>query len=200
MRRKINIRKGTPEDSGYFSDFIQQSAGTVLPAFGKNAAGILTSLFVHKRNLFSFEHCYFALLEGNITGMILGYSCEAERKERFRTSLLLFRFLNLTLLRSLSVLSRINATFGDFKSGDYYISNIAVYPHYRGLGIAGELLSRVEDEARSDNTNRIILDVETDSVAAVNLYRKTGYASTGDIKPITIDNKNYTFTRMFKNL
>ena len=85
-------------------------------------------------------------------------------------------------------------------AGDYYISNIAVYPEYRGLGIAKRLLEAVMEKARNAGSKRIILDVEANNREAIGLYTGTGYTSVGKMKPVDIYGKIYTFSRMSKEL
>ncbi|MFC2045827.1 GNAT family N-acetyltransferase [Chloroflexota bacterium] len=200
MRQKNLLRKGLPDDSEHFSNLILHSAGSVLPAFGLNASVILKSLFINKSNLFSFQHCHFVLSDNNIAGMVLSYSYQAERKERFKTGLLLFKCMKFNLLRRLHILSRVNAVFGELKTGAFYISNIAVYPEYRGNSLAKELLKQVEVEAKEAGAKRLVLDVEADKREAINLYLKTGFTSTKETKSITIYDKPHHFYRMFKNL
>ncbi len=50
-----------------------------------------------------------------------------------------------------------------------------VTPLYRGHGLAGELMQRAEDLARSAGLDWIYLDTKAEFSAAIALYRKRGY-------------------------
>jgi ribosomal protein S18 acetylase RimI-like enzyme len=50
---------------------------------------------------------------------------------------------------------------GKIAENEYYLSNIAVYPEFRSLGLGIKLLSEIEREARKAGSNKIVLDVET---------------------------------------
>lgn len=200
MSRNIHLRRGIPQDSEYFGDLVAQSAGELLYAFGDNANAIFKALFTHKRNLFSFQYTQFAILNSNIAGMVLGYDWKVARQQGFRTGLLLFRYMKFGLLRRMSVLTRLNTAFGAFQKGDFYISNIAVYPQYRGLGIAKDLLATVESEAQSSGSKRLILDVAVNNREAISWYLKMNYTQIEGTKEIVIHGKTYSFFRMFKIL
>ena len=46
------------------------------------------------------------------------------------------------------------------REGEYYLSNIAVYPEFRGLGLDTKMLEEMENRAKMLNCKSIILDVE----------------------------------------
>src|SRR5262249_54850096 len=53
--------------------------------------------------------------------------------------------------------------------------SIAVNPNYQGQGIAQELFSRAENQARQNDCAYMRLEVRPDNIAALNLYTKMGY-------------------------
>jgi ribosomal protein S18 acetylase RimI-like enzyme len=61
---------------------------------------------------------------------------------------------------------------------ELFIGYLAVSPAYRGRGIAAELLSRAEEDAKKYNLPRISLFVETDNHRAMLVYRKSGFRET----------------------
>ena len=63
--------------------------------------------------------------------------------------------------------------FGARKLGRIY--SLAVKPEFRGRGIAGNLLSMVEQEMRLLNVDRLFLEVEEFNVEALELYGKMGF-------------------------
>jgi ribosomal protein S18 acetylase RimI-like enzyme len=59
--------------------------------------------------------------------------------------------------------------------GSYYINAVAVYPGYRGQGVARRLMEEAEAEARDQDYTDASLITFAENVAAVRLYRNLGY-------------------------
>jgi ribosomal protein S18 acetylase RimI-like enzyme len=89
---------------------------------------------------------------------------------------------------------------GRIAENEYYISNIAVYPEFRGLGLGTKLLSIIEREARETGNKRIILDVETSNERAVKLYERLGYIVERGTPSFKINKEAFKFFRMCKFL
>jgi len=59
--------------------------------------------------------------------------------------------------------------------------SIVVDPAWRGQGLARELLSAAEDEAREHECSHVRLEVRTDNARAIAIYRESGYHDLGEI-------------------
>lgn len=59
------------------------------------------------------------------------------------------------------------------------ITNIAVHPDHRRLGLGACLMERLESAARSRGLLQIALEVRASNEAAIALYERTGYAVAG---------------------
>ncbi len=59
------------------------------------------------------------------------------------------------------------------------IMNIAVSEKYRKNGIGKGLMDKLEQECKKRNCQFISLEVAVDNIAAVALYKKSGYAEVG---------------------
>lgn len=60
-----------------------------------------------------------------------------------------------------------------------HITNIAVDPDYRRLGIGRYMLETMFDRAREHGATRMTLEVRVSNVTAQNLYKKLGFAERG---------------------
>lgn len=60
-----------------------------------------------------------------------------------------------------------------------YIQTIEVHPEARRRGIAAELLSRLEESARTAGAQAIWLHVDAENSAAIHLYEQRGYTRQG---------------------
>jgi ribosomal protein S18 acetylase RimI-like enzyme len=157
-------------------------------------------MFRQRRNLFSFEHTYFAELDGRKAGMALGYGWEAKRRENWRTGSLLLRQMRLGILSKLSPLLKVNGVVGMVGSEEYYISNIAIYPEYRAAGIGTRLIFVVEEEAKKGGAGRVTLDVEVENTGAARLYKRLGYSVANESTVRLRGGQSFSFYRMCKEL
>lgn len=60
-----------------------------------------------------------------------------------------------------------------------YITNVAVYPQYRGIGVATALINKVFDFAKEKGLSFVSLEVRASNTAAASLYEKTGFKEEG---------------------
>ena len=74
--------------------------------------------------------------------------------------------------------------------GSYYINVVAVYPEYRGQGVARRLMAAAESEARSQGFETASLHVYAENHGAVALYEKLGYREIGR-QPLIPDPRLY---------
>ena len=63
--------------------------------------------------------------------------------------------------------------------GEADIMNIAVDPAFRRMGIAEQLLLRLESELKAGEVYSLSLEVRPSNTAAVSLYEKAGYLQVG---------------------
>jgi len=215
MRKHILIRRGTLHDSDDFASLIVISSPTLFPAvFGAEAGNILKALFRHRHNLFGFQHCHFIEVGGKNAGMMLSYDWQAANRERLKTGLLLLKYMKTQVLIQLSTLLEAHTVLSKIGDGEYYVSNLAIYPEHRGLGLgtrllveakdeakkfgAGRVVLEVEDEAEKFGAGRVALEVETDNRDAIRLYEKIGYAVARELEEIRAGKETFKFLRMSK--
>lgn len=89
---------------------------------------------------------------------------------------------------------------GKLAENEYYLSSIAVYPEFRGLGVGTKLLSVIGRESEKTCNNKIILDVETNNKKAIKLYERLGYIIKWRTPSVKINKETFEFFRMFKVL
>ena len=199
MRKHILIRRGTLHDSDDFASLILISSPTLFPAvFGAEAGNILKALFRHRHNPFSFQHCLFIEVGGKNAGMMLSYDWQTANRERLKTGLLLLKYMKTQVLIRLSTLLETHTVLSKIGDGEYYVSNLAIYPEHRGLGLGTRLLVEAEDEAKKFGAGRVVLEVETDNRDAIRLYEKIGYAVARELEEIRAGRETFKFLRMSK--
>jgi len=155
-------------------------------------------LFCHSHNLFSFQHCHFIEVDGRNAGMMLSYDWRTANRERLKTGLLLLKYMKTQLLTRLSTLLEAHTVLSKIGDGEYYISNLAVYPEHRNLGLGTRLLVEAEDEAKEFGAGRVVLEVEADNQDAVQLYEKVGYDVARELEQIAASKGIFKFLQMSK--
>ncbi len=197
----IIIRKGGTEDAQDFSQLILLSAATFFPSiFASNTEEIMRKIFQQPGNLFSFEHSYFIEVNNKIAGMALGYNWEQKRREELYTGLLLVKYLKWSFITRIFYLFKARGIVGKISENEYYLSNIAVYPEFRALGLGTKLFSEIKRESDKTGANKIVLDVETNNKRAIKLYEKLGYIIKWKTPSIKIKKETFEFFRMLKVL
>jgi ribosomal protein S18 acetylase RimI-like enzyme len=140
----------------------------------EEAVKALAELFREEGNRFSSKQILAAEVDGKIAGIILCYyGSEADRLDA-------------------PVAERLRKRTGnpnppidkEADEDEYYIDSIAVFPEYRGRGIAKALLSAAEKAGAALGYGRIALNVEYGNESAARLYQSIGYLSD---KTVTIN-------------
>ena len=191
------IDRAAASDAAECAALILESAEHFLPAvFGAGISRALVRLAAGRRTLFSHEHAWVARVDGNVAGVLLGYTGRQKAAEDPATGLALFGALGPGLLLRLGRLLRLQATIGALASDEYYVSNVAVYPRFRGQCIGTLLLERARGEAAEAGAAWIVLDVESDNDGARRLYERLGFSRRSETRPLVLDGTPFSFYRM----
>ncbi|MDP2928879.1 MAG: GNAT family N-acetyltransferase [Candidatus Omnitrophota bacterium] len=170
------MRKGRPEDANHFSELIILTSPHLMPIlFGSKVKKLMAELFPHRRHYYSFDRSFFVEVDGETAGMAQLHKINLRRREKIRMSLLLVKYLNWRLPMKIFNLLKSERMVSLAIGNDCYLSNVAVYPQFRSLGLGTKLLERVEEEARSIGKKRIVLHAETHNTRAISLYERLGY-------------------------
>ena len=199
MFQNIGVRKALRDDARDFADLIILSAPSLFPTiYGDEVKTIMQHLARQRCNLFSFEHTYFAELNGKKAGMIVGYDWRTKKRENWRTGFLLLIQMKVGFLGKLPLMMKVRDAIGMVSDREYYISNVAIYQQYRGMGIGTRLLLEAEEEAKRSSAERLALDVELGNHGAIRLYKRLGYSMVGESSVKLRGAKPFHFCRMCK--
>ena len=196
----LKAGEGKETEAEHFARLMEISAPEYFPALlGPRFSELFRRLFLEKQNLFSHEHVVFAIYGGQIAGMLLSYDWKVKEREEKRTGWLMMKSLGFDFLRKLPGFISSTSGSGRLERGDYYVSNVAVYPEFRGKGIGKALMLEAERLAKESGAERIVLDVETDNERAIAIYKKLGYSVERE-HSLELEGKTYEFYRMAKEL
>jgi len=196
----ITYRDATIDDSEDFIRLIINTAPYFPKLFGKRISLALKKLFIDNHNLFSHNHVLVAQWDGQNAAMSLSYSHKEKEKENLRTGMLLFKYLNLGMLRNISRLIKFNSSIGFIPVNSYYVSNIMTFEPFRHHGIGSMLLRKIENIAKKKTCNKIILDVEEENHSAISFYEYLNYIKTVEFVIKFSTNFKLHFLRMGKNI
>jgi len=196
----VRLRRALSTDAADFADLVLMSAAELSPAiYGDGAKAVMQRLFCRRHNLFSFEHANFAEAGGRKAGMLLGYDRNVKGRESWRTGLLLLEQMKWDFLCRLPIMIRLKGLIGVVHDGEFYISNVAIYPEFRAQSIGTKLILDVERGAKEKGARKAALDVEVGNVGAIRLYSRLGYSLTGECL-VRFGGRFFHFYRMSKEL
>ena len=66
--------------------------------------------------------------------------------------------------------------------GEVYITNIAVFPEFRKMGIGKALVEFLIAQMKSENAEFVTLEVRKSNFSAISLYEKCGFKPVGERK------------------
>lgn len=197
--KDIIIRKGKPEDAHHFSELVILSAPKVFSLlFGSKVKKLMKSIFPYRRHYYSYDKSFFIEVDGKTAGMAQLHRFRPRKREKIRLTFLLLKYLNWRLPRSLFSLLRSEKVISNFSDRDCYLSNVAVYPEYRSLGLGSRLLNTLEEEIKAVGKNRMVLHTDVKNHGAIRLYEKLGYKIEEKIPPLKIRKEHFEYFIMKK--
>jgi len=197
--KNIRIRKGRPEDGRHFSELVVMTSPLLMPCiFGSKVKKIMKKIFTHKGHLYSFDRSYFIEIDGKVAGMALLHKLLGRKRDKNRITLLLLKYMNWRLPLRVNGLLKSERLIKESAGTECYLSNIAVYPEFRSMGIGTKLLEIVEREVRAIGKKKIVLNAESYNKRAISLYERLGYSMESKNPVLKIRNRifeSFTFVK-----
>lgn len=151
-------------------------------------------------NPFSYEHGLVVELKGEVLGAAIGSTTTSLNNEKLSTALLIVRHYGLRFPAKLVRLARANAATDGLNEGDFYLSNLAVFPRAQGLGHGTRLLRSLERRLRETGLGRVILDVDPSNERAALFYAALGYREESRVSFSVDRASRFEYRRLWKPL
>ncbi len=142
----------------------------------KDAIKNIKSLVELGSNYFGHENIHVVVDENeNILGILVSFS--GKETSLWNDLKVYFKVLNFydflkCVVKGTLINKSLTASLG---KDDYYLSNIAVDPQYRGQGIGTYILENAVKIAGEKGCRRVVLDVTFDNKGAKRLYERFGF-------------------------
>lgn len=196
----IVVRKGKPADAHHFSELVILSSPRVFSLlFGSRVKNVMKKIFPYRRHYYSYEKSFFIEVNGKTAGMAQLHRAKPRKREKINLTLLLIKYLNWRLPRSVLSFLRSEKVISNFSRKDCYLSNVAVYPEYRSLGLGTKLLSAMEEEIKTVGKDRMVLHADVRNQGAIKLYERLGYKIESRVPPLKIRKERFEYFIMKKN-
>ncbi|MCW8916693.1 MAG: GNAT family N-acetyltransferase [Magnetovibrio sp.] len=170
MAKPVTIRPATQADARAIAELYQIAAEGVADYIwqgledeypGLSGVEIGAARYARPNELFSYENCLMAEVDGHVAGMVMAFVTETDGEP---------------LPDDFDPVIRPFAELEEDKS--LYISGIAVFEQFRGLGIGTTLMDEVEQRARRDAHPSLSLIVFEANQGAARLYQRLGFEET----------------------
>lgn len=167
----LKIRDASIDDAPDFVKLMIMSAPELKQLF-PNTENLLKHLFKKKKNLFSYEKTSIVDDDGKVAGLMLSYDWGYKMMNELRTGLLIMFYLGFKFFSAIPKLMQAKNRVGWILNGEYYLSNLAIYPEYRGKGFGSMMM---QTEFLKAGNLKVVLDVDKDNSEAISLYEKLGF-------------------------
>lgn len=176
----VHIRPAEPTatDAAAFATLANMASHDILADIaGPGYEPVLTSMFLGDDTLYRARQVWFLDVDGAVAGMLCAFTGEhkaALTEETDRQLLDHPGARTAAAVRAQNQLQPISEFIDTVPVAAFYVQFVAVYPHARGNGYAGQLLAFAHDLAREAGSTTLELDVETGNAAALKSYLGQG--------------------------
>jgi ribosomal protein S18 acetylase RimI-like enzyme len=174
------IRPSRPEDAKPAALLLHLARGRVGEyVFGNGSPAktleVLERLFLVRTNRFGRDHAFVAEKDGGVAGLLLSHPARIMPRLDMLTAAPLLKILGCSELLRLTVRMLPLAGGKEAERDEYYVSDLAVLPHFQGQGIGTRLLAFAEEQAAKHGLRKCSLIVALGNDAARHLYLRVGY-------------------------
>ncbi len=180
MTHSFSIRPAIPSDADPVARLIYLTMGIEADwLFGRgrgySSLEVLERLFLRQGNRVSYDQSNLIEQDGKVAGLIIAYPGEMLLRMNKMTAWQMLQMFGLAA--SLRLIAR-QPAYGDLnetESDEFYISNLAVFPEFQGLGIGKRLMTYAEELARASGLQKCSLIVSFGHEKARHMYEQLGY-------------------------
>jgi len=178
-QQPITLRDANPTfDEGLaFARYLDEAAeGFFRFMLGRRSTDIIAKAFTRPDHDLSHQNVTFAERDGDIVGMISGYTAEQHRRSSRQPLTQAAGRWNLRLRIVLVLFAPLMRVIDSIADDDFYLQAIAVDKELCGEGLGSTLMDSLEEQARASGATRLALDVSAKNEGARRFYDRRGFA------------------------
>lgn len=171
MQNNITVRCASESDAIYIAQAVAMAIGderTLQNYCGDDYISVLTLIASGENTQYSWRNSLIASVGNCVAGVIVGYDGALLGELRDGT----FKIIGNTT-------GNIPSISDETAPGEYYLDSIAVFPEFRGMGVADALLDTFCTNAFSTGFERVGLIVDCENLKAEYIYSKIGFQMVG---------------------
>ena len=177
-RQQTTLRDANPTfDEGLaFGRYLDEAAeGFFRFMLGRRSSDIIAKAFIRPDHDLSHQNATFAERDGDIVGMVSGYTAEQHRRSSRQPLKQAAGRWNLRMRIVLVLFAPLMRIIDSIADDDFYLQAIAVDKELRGEGLGSTLMDSFEEQARASGAIRLALDVSAKNEAARRFYERRGF-------------------------
>lgn len=178
-QKPVTLRDANPTfDEGLaFARYLDEAAeGFFRFMLGRRSTEIIAKAFARPDHDLSHQNVTFAERDGDIVGMISGYTAEQHRRSSRQPLKQAAGRWNLRLRTVLVLFAPLMRIIDSIADDDFYLQAIAVDKELRGASLGIILMDSIEEQARASGSTRLVLDVSAKNEGARRFYERRGFA------------------------
>lgn len=162
----ISKRKAKKEDANLIARALSMAIGeeSAKELCGEDYLSVFEEIASCEDSQYSFRNALIAEYKGEAAGAICGY--DGARLEELKEK-------SLEIIRKRT--GRDIQIEPETHEGEFYIDSLGVLPQFRGLGLGGELMRAMTDQAFEQGHSLVGLLVDQNNAKAEALYEKLGF-------------------------
>lgn len=177
-QQPVTLRDANPTfDEGLaFARYLDEAAeGFFRFMLGRCSTEIIAKAFARPGHDLSHQNVTFAERDGDIVGMVSGYTAEQHRRSSRQPLKQAAGRWNLRLRIILVLFAPLMRIIDSIADDDFYLQAIAVDSELRGDGLGSTLMDSLEEQARASGATRLALDVSAKNEGARRFYDRRGF-------------------------
>ena len=178
-QQPVTLRGANPTfDEGLaFARYLDEAAeGFFRFMLGRRSTEIVAKAFALPDHGLSHQYATFAEREGDIVGMVSGYTAEQHRRSSREPLKQAAGRWNLRMRIILVMFAPLMRIIDSIADDDFYLQAVAVDNKFRGEGLGSILVDSLEKQARASGAARLALDVSAKNEGARRFYDRRGFA------------------------